>query len=128
MAAASRTVRVSAPSVLRPTMLSPRPGAQETRPRAGLSPTTPQQDAGVRTDPPPSLPWPTGQSPAATAAAAPPLEPPGVRPVSHGFRQAPFSTDSVTERLPNSGVLVLPSITKPAFLRRRTTAASKSGT
>ena len=33
----------------------------------------------MRIEPPPSLPCATGQSPAAVAAAAPPLEPPGVR-------------------------------------------------
>src|SRR5699024_8065899 len=41
-----------------------------------------------RRDPPPSLPWATGASPAATATAAPPLEPPGVRVVSQGLRVA----------------------------------------
>ena len=50
----------------------------------------------MRTEPPPSEPCASGSTPAATAAAAPPDEPPGVREVSHGFRQAPFSSDSVT--------------------------------
>jgi|SRR5215813_7867000 hypothetical protein len=122
------TVRVSMPLVDSPTMYSPSVGPLEMRPRAGFSPTTPQHDAGVRIDPPPSLPLPTGHSPAATAAAAPPLEPPDVRSRFHGFRQAPFRIDSVNDRLPNSGVLVLPSSTNPASLIRRTTDASKSGT
>ena len=40
----------------------------------------------MRTEPPPSLPCATGASPAATAAAAPPLEPPAIRSRSHGVR------------------------------------------
>ena len=39
----------------------------------------PVSAAGCRTEPPVSLPSPTGASPAATAAAEPPLDPPGVR-------------------------------------------------
>ena len=52
--------------------------------------------------------------PDATAAAAPPLDPPGVRRRSHGFLQAPNRTGSVTGKRPNSGVLVLPSTSSPA--------------
>ena len=75
-AAASATVRVSGPLVEKPS--SPPYGAGETRPRAGLIPNRPQQEAGMRIEPPPSLPWAAGARPAATAAAAPPLDPPGV--------------------------------------------------
>ena len=50
-----------------------------SRPRLGLRPTRPQQAAGMRIEPPPSLPCATGTMPAATAAAEPPEEPPGVR-------------------------------------------------
>ena len=35
-------------------------------------------------EPPPSEPWATGTRPAATAAAAPPEEPPAIRVRSHG--------------------------------------------
>ena len=42
--------------------------------------------------------------------------------VSHGLRQAPFSSDSVTHVVPNSGVFDLPMTTKPASFMRRTTA------
>jgi hypothetical protein len=45
-------------------------------PGVGLSPTTPQKLAGVRTEPPKSVPWAKGIEPDATAAADPPLEPP----------------------------------------------------
>ena len=97
------------------------------RPRLGLSPTSPQQAAGMRIEPPPSLPWASGTMPGATAAAAPPEEPPGVRSVSQGLRVGPKRRGSVTGRIPNSGRLVLPTITKPASRRRRTTKASWAG-
>ena len=70
-------------------MKSPNSGASDTRPRDGLSPTSPQHEAGMRIDPPPSLAWAIGTRPAATAAAEPPLDPPGERAVSHGLRVAP---------------------------------------
>jgi hypothetical protein len=97
------------------------------RPRDGLMPNRPQHDDGMRIDPPPSLACASGSSPPATAAAAPPLEPPGVSVVSHGLRHAPFSSDSVCAIVPNSGVFVLPTMTKPAFRIRRVTAASDAG-
>jgi len=59
------------------------------RPRVGLSPTTPQQAAGARMEPKPSLAWAIGSMRAPTAAAAPPLEPPEMRVASHGFFVAP---------------------------------------
>ena len=112
-----------------PSPSAPEPyGAGETRPRDGFTPTTPQHDDGLRMEPPPSLPCAAGQRPAAVAAAAPPLEPPEVRDVSHGFRQTPFSSDSVIAIVPSSGVFVLPRRTKPASRSRRTTAASLVGT
>ena len=64
-------------------------GALVTRPRCGLSPKSPQQAAGIRIEPPPSPPMPTGTMPVATATAVPPLEPPGVRRRSHGLRVMP---------------------------------------
>ena len=82
-----RTVRVSTPSTTRKD--SPSSGALEIRPRAGLSPTRPQQAAGMRIEPPPSLAWATGTMPEATAAAEPPEEPPGVRSRSQGLRAGP---------------------------------------
>ena len=61
------------------------------RPNDGLCPTRPQKPAGVRVDPPPSLEVANGTSPAATAAAEPPLEPPGVRSRFHGLRVTPVT-------------------------------------
>src|SRR4029079_9627098 len=125
-AAASATVRVIGPLVEKPS--SPPYGAGDTRPRAGLIPNRPQHDAGILIDPPPSLPCAAGASPAATAVAAPPLDPPGVRLLSHGLRQGPSSSDSVTAVIPSSGVFVLPSTTKPASFRRRPPAPSNPAT
>src|SRR5690625_3501982 len=84
-AAVSRTVRVSTPSVDRP-MPSPLSGPFETRPRLGLSPTRPQDAAVIRIEPPPSLACATGTIWEATAAPAPPLEPPAPRSKSQGVR------------------------------------------
>jgi hypothetical protein len=80
-------VRVRTPSVTSGS--SPRSGANEMRPLEALSPTRPQHAAGIRSDPPPSLPWARGTAPAATAAADPPEDPPGVSEVSHGLRVGP---------------------------------------
>ena len=43
----------------------------------------------MRTEPSPSVPWATGTIADATAAAAPPDEPPAVRRGSHGLRAMP---------------------------------------
>ena len=52
-------------------------------------PTTPQSDAGWRIEPPVSEPSAQSASPAATAAAEPPLEPPGTVARSQGLRVGP---------------------------------------
>ena len=80
----------------------------------------------MRTEPPPSVPSARGAMPSATAAAAPPLEPPGVREVSHGLRVMPVSGPSVTPFQPSSGVVVLPTITPPCS-RTRATEGESSG-
>src|SRR6266542_1308860 len=46
--AASRTVRVTAPSITPPAQASPITGPWLTRPRVGLSPTSPHSLAGIR--------------------------------------------------------------------------------
>jgi hypothetical protein len=66
-------------------------GPQGVRPRVGFNPKIPQQAAGMRIEPPPSLAWATGTTPDATAAADPPLEPPGVWSVFQGLRVGPNS-------------------------------------
>ena len=80
--------------------------------------------AGMRTDPPPSVPIPTGPIPEDTAADAPPLLPPGVRSVFHGFRVVPNTRLSVAPFQPNSGLLVRPISTAPACLSRATSGVS----
>ena len=51
--------------------------SSDTRPRVVFSPTTPQHAAGIRIEPPVSLPKATSASPAPTATAEPLDEPPG---------------------------------------------------
>ena len=78
----------------------------------------------MRIEPPPSEASAPPTRPAATAAAEPPLDPPGVRLRSHGLRVAPKVGVSVNGTISSSGTLVLPMITAPAERRRRTTSAS----
>src|SRR3972149_5656824 len=74
--AASSTVRVMGPitsRVVERYIIPPRP----TRPSVGLRPTAPQSAAGIRTEPPVSVPTAAAQNPDATA-------PPGVEVVLDG--------------------------------------------
>ena len=82
----SRTERVRKPSIAMPAQPSPKPGPSGRRARVGLMPTKPQQDAGIRTEPPPSEPWAMGTIPAATAEPDPPDEPPLVWLRFHGLQ------------------------------------------
>jgi hypothetical protein len=74
---------------------SPPNGALLIRPRLGLMPNSPLMLAGMRMEPPPSLPCANGTIPAATATAAPPLDPPASRDGSHGQRAGPTRSLSV---------------------------------
>ena len=67
----------------------------------------------MRIDPPPSVPVAIETIPPATAAAEPPLDPPGVRSVSQGFRVTPPTSanyfqdrehdlDEIREKLPHT--------------------------
>ena len=81
MRAASPTVRAMGPWTLSlPQALIA--GQRGTRPGDDLSPTTLQKLAGLRNEPPMSLPSAMGSMPQASATAAPPLLPPQVREVS----------------------------------------------
>ena len=64
---------------------------------------------------------------AATAAALPPDDPPGVRVRSQGFRHGPKALFSLDEPMANSSMLSLPTRTAPAPRSRSTTVASKGG-
>lgn len=79
----------------------------------------------MRSEPPPSLPCATGTSPAATAAALPPLDPPGVRVGSQGLRVGGRPAGSVTGIAPSSEVAVLPRMTNPAARRAPTVRSSR---
>ena len=70
--------------------------------------------------------WAIGNMPAATAPAAPPLDPPGLRFVSHGLRLGPKRRFSAAVITPNSGVLVRPHSTKPASTSASTTSSVSS--
>ena len=64
------------------------------------------------------------QQPATTAAADPPLDPPGTREVSHGLAVAPKCGFFVVTPKANSCRLVLPRMIAPASLSLETSAAS----
>src|SRR5687768_15320317 len=101
-------------------------GNAGTRPKLGLRPTLPQNAAGMRTEPAPSVPTLSGPSPAATAAAVPPDDPPGVFDGSHGLRVSPVNGEFVSPLQPNSGVVVFPTSTAPASRSRAVAGASTS--
>src|SRR2546421_10108087 len=84
----------------------------------------PEKPAGIRIDPPPSVPRCRHPIPSAAATAAPPLDPPEVRCAFHGLRVIPVSGESQTAFQPNSGVVVLPRRTAPASRKRPTAGAS----
>src|SRR5437016_7020480 len=90
-------------------------------PCVGLKPYTPQYDAGRTVEPPVWLPSASGTMPAATAAAEPLEDPPGVRAGLWGFRVLPGA------RPANSVVTVLPITTAPAARSIATTVASREG-
>src|SRR5262249_45351105 len=79
-------------------------------------------------DPPPSVTSASGATPAATDAAPPALDPPGVFERSHGFLVTPVSGLSPTALVANSGVVVLPRMQAPAALTLSTAPASEGGT
>src|SRR5262249_3544421 len=103
-------------------------GQTGTRPYWGLMPARPVKLHGMRIEPPPSVPIASGVMPAATEAAAPALEPPGVLPGFHGVRVMPVSGQSPTALQPNSLVVVLPITIAPAFFMRSTAGASAAAT
>src|ERR1051325_8723648 len=64
--------------------------------------------------------------PAASAAAAPPLDPPGVIALFQGFSVAPCRSLSVNQRHEKAGVLVRPMMIAPAFFRLAVTGRRES--
>src|SRR5512146_1654287 len=94
-----------------------------TRPYVGLTPTTPQNAAGWRTEPPVSEPSAMRTMPAATAAAEPPDDPPGTRSGAIGLRAGPYALCSVDEPIANSSMFDLATMTAPACSSRATAVA-----
>ncbi len=88
----------------------------------------PQSADGCLIEPPVSEPSPQGASPAETAAAVPPPEPPGTRSGSQGLCVGPYAEFSVDEPIANSSVFVLPITGSPASRQRAATVASNTGT
>ena len=78
----------------------------------------------MRIEPAPSEAEAIGTRPAATAAALPPLEPPGVRCGFQGLRVTPQVADSVKPQIASSGSSVLPTTIAPASRSRRTISES----
>src|SRR5258708_11508377 len=103
-------------------------GHTGTRPKCALMPTRPVKQHGMRTEPPPSVPSANGVMPAATDAAAPALEPPGVLARFQGWRVIPVSGLSPTGLQPNSLVVVFPINIAPAALARSTAGESMAAT
>src|SRR5712671_5037085 len=97
---------------------SPRSGPSGLRARVGFNPNTPEAEAGIRIEPPPSLACATGRMRAATAAAAPPDEPPEDWSRFQGLRVGPNRRDSVVGIRPNSGLELLPKIATPVSTKR----------
>ena len=95
-----------------------------TRPYVGFIPTIPHSAAGWRIEPPVSVPRESGTWWAATAAADPPLLPPGTVSRSHGLLTGPYAEYSFDEPMANSSMFVLPRKTAPAARRRSTMWAS----
>src|SRR5436190_4411099 len=118
MTALSRTLMLTTWPTEKPPQPSPRSGPDGLRARVGFRPNTPEADAGMRIEPPPSLACAIGRMRAATAAAAPPDDPPEECAVFQGLRVGPNSRDSVVGISPNSGLELLPKIATPAFRKR----------
>src|SRR5262245_66389300 len=98
-------------------------GCVGTRPADGRRPTSPQNEAGMRSDPPRSVPSASAIIPVASAAAPPPVDPPALFDGSHGFSVRPNTALKVLAPAANSGQFVLPTITAPAARSRATPAA-----
>ena len=88
----------------------------------------PQAAAGMRIEPPVSVPSVASAMPAATLTADPPLEPPGDRDGSCGLRAGPNAESSLVVPNANSCRFVLPTKTAPAWRRCAIAGASRAAT
>ena len=124
IAAVSRSERLTTSSAAMPPTWLLNDGPPGIAPREGFSPTRPQQAAGTRVEPPASVACAKPTMPAATAAAAPPDEPPGVSAGLSGLRASGPIIGSLDNARPNSGTVVRPNGISPACQNRL--ARSKS--
>src|SRR5262249_19850664 len=99
-----------------------------TSPGEGRKPTTPHIAAGILNDPPVSEPVHIGSMSQASAAAEPPHEPQATRRGPDGFAAAPHTQLRVVAPAPNSGTLVLATMTAHGLRMSATIAGSSSGT
>src|SRR5438067_13323227 len=95
-------------------------------------PAVPVSEAGCRIEPPVSVAVAPRARSAATAAADPPDEPPGVRGLfeareRQGFTTGPKALVSLDEPMANSSMFSLPSITAPSRHRLVVTVDSYVG-
>src|ERR1700732_3133969 len=104
--ARSSTLRAIGPCTVRLRSIL-KVGVWATRPMLGRRPTTPQKLAGLRSEPPMSLPCASHAMPVASATAAPPEEPAADRDKSQGLRVAPNTSLKVLAPAANSGVFDL---------------------
>ncbi len=86
--AQSATVRAIGPTVSNVGTSGKTP-SHDTAPTGGLNPTTPHAAAGIRSEPPVSVPIASGTMPAARATAFPLLEPPAMRSGAAGLTGSP---------------------------------------
>src|SRR5918999_2303811 len=92
--------------------------AVEISPRLGFKPTTPHAAAGMRIEPPVSVPIDAHAISATIDAADPPDDPPGDRLGSSGCFAAPYAESSFVVPNANSCRLHLPTNTAPASRSR----------
>src|SRR5260370_7546256 len=83
-------------------------GTRGTRPGEVRNPTTEQKLAGLRNEPPVSLPSAIGSMPHASDTAAPPLPPPHVLVRSQGFFFHPNTDSTLSHPPPNPATLSFP--------------------
>ena len=128
ISATSVTVRASGPCTAIGNQ-GARLGQFGTRPGDGRKPTTLQKLAGLRSEPPRSLPSAIGTIPVASATAAAAAAPPaGLRDVVRIARRAEQGVETSATRPRTRGTLVLPIVIAPAARSRSTISASASGT
>ena len=131
MAESSRPVSATSRPIGPSTEIGVQPSPRRsdgTSPGDGRNPTTPQNAAGVRSEPPVSEPVASGTMDVASATAEPPEEPPQVRAGSNGLPVAPWTGLTVLPPAPHSGTLVLPTTMPPAERTAATIRSSASGT